>query len=574
MSSWIKDLKLNKINKSVWIFIVLFVCGLVFGILQCFYAPTSNDEAFYLTIPKRLLDGDALFVQEWHLSQLSSVLLLPILFLYQLIVPTQQGIILAFRVIYLVAHAVIAVFFYIKLHKYGIGASIAAIVYFLYTPVCIPALSYNTMGLGALVLLCMLLVDYEQTHNEALKGISIGILIACAVLCSPFLVLGYALYTAAVIAIKLMNKKEEKISLKLFSIKTWLYISAGCLLVLSLFIILLLAQGAFHKLFECIPHILNDPEHKGTFLFPLIRFLFGFLLRHKIVIALGFVGLLGIGAAVFVLVKDKKRMQHRGGYLTLISIPVLIGNVGLAVFANNISYVMVAINAVGIAAFIFTDKKNLQWLLVFWTVALIYAYCMFASSNTGLGAISQGLSVAALGSIFMIADCLKEMQVEEVRRPFLAVLALVLLIQPVAQITSQGIHSFTVGQEVVAYDFGCKSGIFATKSSIEEERKYYLDIQPILEDEDKSVVYFSFKIWMYMCGENEIGAYSGWLAGANETSYARLLEYYKINPHKVPDYIYLDGAYPWANENYQKVADELGYSVEKKDCGYLLSKMN
>ena len=35
------------------------------------------DESFYLTIPLRLTQGDALFVDEWHLSQLSSFLLYP-----------------------------------------------------------------------------------------------------------------------------------------------------------------------------------------------------------------------------------------------------------------------------------------------------------------------------------------------------------------------------------------------------------------------------------------------------------------------------------------------------------------
>ncbi len=563
----------KKINKSVWLFSILFFCSFVFEVLQCFYSSVSNDEAFYLTIPQRLLDGDALLVHEWHLSQLSSVLLLPVVFLYKLLVPTQQGIILAFRFIYLFVHTVIAIFLYIKLRKYGMGAIFASVAYFLYTPVFIPALSYNTMGLGALVIVCTLAVDYDKTKHPKIIAVVMGAFFACAVLCSPFLVLGYALYTIAVIVIKSINKEEEKISAKVISVKAWLFVSVGCLIVFSIFMALLLAQGTFNKLFECIPHILNDPEHQGSFLFPLIRFFIGLLFRHKIVIVLLMAGLLGLTVGILILVKDKNRISHRGIYLTIVSIPVIIANIVLAFAANNISYVMVAINVVGILAFILTKEKNWQWLFVFWTTGIIYAYCMFTSSNTGLSAISQGLSVAALGSIFAIGDCLKEMKLENTGKPFVIILMLVLMIQPVSQSISQEIKCFRGKQEVVAYDFGCKFGVLDSKANVEEERKYYEDIEPILQEENKSVLYFSFKIWLYMCGENEMGGYSGWLAGAGESSYARLVEYYKINPEKTPDYIYLDAYYPWVNENYQRVADELGYSVEQRNCGYLLRKI-
>lgn len=562
----------KKTNKSVWLFAVLLFCSFVFAVAQCFYSPVSNDEAFYLTIPQRLLSGDALLVDEWHLSQLSSVLLLPIVFLYKLIVPTQQGVILAFRFIYLFLHTVIAIFLYIKLRKYGVGAIFASIAYFLYTPVFIPALSYNTMGLGALVVVCALAVDYDKTKHPNSVAVVIGAGFSCAILCSPFLVLGYVLYTIAVIIIKFVNKTEEKISAKVISVKAWMLVSLGCFIVFTAFMALLFAQGTFNKLFECIPHILNDPEHQGMVLFPFIRFVVGLLYRHKIAIVLLVGGILGLSAGIFLLVKDKNRASHRGIYLTIVSVPVILANIVLSVVANNIGYIMVAINAVGILAFVFTKEKKWQWLIVFWTIGIVYAYCMFTSSNTGLSAISQGLSVATLGSILAIGDCLKEMKHEKATKPFVIVLLLVLVMQPVCQIVSQEIKCFQGRQEFVVYDFGCKFGILDDKATVEAERKYYEDIEPILQEENKSVLYFSYKIWPYMCGENEMGSYSGWLAGVNENSYARLVEYYKINPEKIPDFIYLDAYYPWVNENYQRVADELGYHVEQGNCGYLLRK--
>ena len=42
------------------------------------------DEGFYLTIPYRLIQGDCLLVDEWHVSQLAGFLLIPVLKLYLL----------------------------------------------------------------------------------------------------------------------------------------------------------------------------------------------------------------------------------------------------------------------------------------------------------------------------------------------------------------------------------------------------------------------------------------------------------------------------------------------------------
>ncbi len=554
------------------IFAVFFVLALLFGGVQIFFAPVSNDEAFYLTIPQRLLNGDAFFVQEWHLSQLSGLVLMPFLFLYRLIVPSQTGILLAFRFIYLVVHAVIAYALFAKLRKYGVGAMLASIVYLLYTPVGIPALSYNTIGLGALVLVCVLLIEHNDTRYPVISGILIGILLSLAVLCCPHLVFVYIIYSAVVLFLKIKNKNNTKI--RILTAPVWRTVTFGCLFVFAIFLAVLITRSSLTQIVQCFPHMFNDPEHKSALLFPLTRFIFGFFIRHKWLIAALSVGLIGFCVCIFIVVKDKNRMWHRGIYLTIVSIPVIFCNVVIALFLNNISYTMVAINLTGLVAFAFTERKGWQWL-VFWIVGIAYAYCLFLGSNTGLGALTQGISIATIGSIFMICDCIAEMNLDKPRSFPAIVLAVVLILQPISQAVAQSmskIVSLLNSEEVVSYDFGCKAGIVAPKARVEMDRQYYLDIKPILLNEDSSVLYMSFKIWMYMCSDNPLGTYSAWLAGVNEHTYARLLEYYEINPHKIPDFIYLDLDYPWCKENYQRVARELGYIAEEKTCGYLLTK--
>ena len=63
----------------------LFAAALAFMLWKCRYGLGGSDEAFYLTVPHRLCLGDELFRDEWHLSQLSSFLTLPFVWLYRLI---------------------------------------------------------------------------------------------------------------------------------------------------------------------------------------------------------------------------------------------------------------------------------------------------------------------------------------------------------------------------------------------------------------------------------------------------------------------------------------------------------
>ncbi len=72
---YIKKQRLRK-DKDKWqdvLFIALMVGALAFSVWKLSYGFGGNDEAFYLTIPHRLTLGDAMFADEWHLSQLSGL---------------------------------------------------------------------------------------------------------------------------------------------------------------------------------------------------------------------------------------------------------------------------------------------------------------------------------------------------------------------------------------------------------------------------------------------------------------------------------------------------------------------
>ncbi len=69
-----------ELHKNI-LFLLLFVLVTLFNVWKSKYGLGGSDEAFYLTIPHRLTLGDSLFYDEWHISQLSSVLVFPFVYI-------------------------------------------------------------------------------------------------------------------------------------------------------------------------------------------------------------------------------------------------------------------------------------------------------------------------------------------------------------------------------------------------------------------------------------------------------------------------------------------------------------
>ena len=79
---------------------ICFLITFLYMFISASFDGTISDEAFYISVPVRLMNGDGLFTDEWHLSQLSSVLIYPAVRLFTLITGGTAGIILFIRRIF------------------------------------------------------------------------------------------------------------------------------------------------------------------------------------------------------------------------------------------------------------------------------------------------------------------------------------------------------------------------------------------------------------------------------------------------------------------------------------------
>jgi len=120
--------------KDIFAFVVIGVFALTL-FRSIFYGIATPDESFYLTIPYRVIKGDALLLDEWHASQLSAFLLYLPMKLFLLINKSTDGIILYFRFLFAISQTAVSCYTYYKLKKFGtLPALISAVIFLLYVP--------------------------------------------------------------------------------------------------------------------------------------------------------------------------------------------------------------------------------------------------------------------------------------------------------------------------------------------------------------------------------------------------------------------------------------------------------
>lgn len=174
----------NKIKTADVAFMLILAFLTAFSIWKAPYGYINNDEPFYLTIPYRMVQGDSLLINEWHVSQLSAVLLYPVMKLYLLITDSTDGIVLSFRYIYIAVQFTAAVGIYLCMRKYGgkakLGAIAAVCVFAPFTPYYIGALSYNSMGILALTLSGFVLATASYKIHKLVIGGCFTLLPCCA----------------------------------------------------------------------------------------------------------------------------------------------------------------------------------------------------------------------------------------------------------------------------------------------------------------------------------------------------------------------------------------------------------
>lgn len=553
-------------------FALLAVTG-CFLFWKCRYGFGNIDESFYLTIPYRLYLGDALFLEEWHLSQMAGVLTFPFVAAYIGLTGSVEGIILFMRYVCTLVQCLTAVFLYLRLKKINwTGAFVAAISFVLYTPFGIMALSYNSMGI--LFLLVSQVIMLTAREHLTVQYVVAGLAFAAAVLCCPYLLLVYILYLTVVAIIYFRQRGTDPISQDSpFSVKSAVCFTAGAAFAAVVFVAFVLSRGSLKSIIEAFSYIFDDPEHGPKPLWELTSNFFAYInfvnsWSYRIYPLLG---------ALWVLcLLDKKRIAHR-----LLYTAVLICCLFALLFAhyklnNYINHLMWSVNiAAPFLMLLSGDMRIRKIFTLVWVPGILYAFCLNWTSNQQFFAISSAASVATVGSLLMLVlfACELIADYDNLLAKGFVVCCFGLLF--VAQITTQAILRYEsvfweqggMQSLTVEADTGIEKGVIMSEDAFAEYQKGLNVIDKVSAYHKEKVLYLSTNTWYYLVDKQKMSTFSAWISGVNEHSLYRLTGYYEINPEKMPDIVF-------AEHEYEEVAkafcDQFGYEIQLIEEGFLL----
>ena len=88
---------MKKIKNTNFLFIIALLSVLFLHIIFAFIIPFGYDESCYATIPFRLINGDSLVQDEWHLTQFASLFSFLPVYIWKVIEGSADGIFIFLR---------------------------------------------------------------------------------------------------------------------------------------------------------------------------------------------------------------------------------------------------------------------------------------------------------------------------------------------------------------------------------------------------------------------------------------------------------------------------------------------
>lgn len=575
----------DKYKWQDYIFIALIAGGIIFAFWKCVFGFGGNDEAFYLTVPQRFNMGDALIKDEWHLSQLSGFLLMPFVWLFTTITGSTEGIILAARVLYIIFHATVSIVIYSRIRKYGYVSVFASVLYFIYTPYDIMAMSYNTMGLDFVTLAGVIMGT--ASYKKKLPLIVSGVAFAAAVLCCPYLAVAYILYGICVLIHTFIRNKETKFILKseLFAGKTFLFFSIGIFALAAVFLVFALTRVSIKEIFNYLPYLMTDPEHPqialGTRFGMYFKSIYNCHSHFKI-------ALFSYLVMIVVMIIDRKRKSHRSIYLIVTTAIVIFCYVLLLPQLTYSTYnaIMFPLIFIGITSYILCENKPKPLFASLFVLGIIYSFAICFSSNQYFYVISMVITASNIASYVFLAQLLREMKTTQdnieyavwVKRGSFLFVAFMIFLQGAFQITVKAEHCFWESGNTSNLNAQIKNGpakgIYTNVNNCNTYEQIYSDLQYYKNKQEDKILFLTSKTWCYLAVDFPYGTLSAWISGEKPSSVERLKTYYRVNYEEIPKYIYIPKDSEWDFTNIYNDAGASGYSVEENDISYKLEKIN
>lgn len=505
-------------KQNLWFLAGLLGIGLIL-FWRCFYSVNTTDEAYYIGTVYRLWFGDGMLCDEWNpTQQMCSFWLYPFYVLFRLILGSNEGMILAFRLLYIAFQLFISGYLYGKLKKFGYISILPIFFYLLSTAFNINSLSYNTMANSALAALLVTLGMMEKPDWK--NGIWCGIFASIVVMGNPYAVFAYILYGIACVAVTLIFKKLKKDVPVALQFGTFFKMSLTAAGVLVVFLIFTFWHATLERIMNNLPYIVGDQEHVQRWNVKISDY-FRYFREHYFGAVL--VPLVVSGSALF----DKKRVEHGALYMilsVLATLPYMIYH-GLISDYVPVNLVTVPICFLGLPAFVVSKKPLRKVFYIWYLPAMVYPFIVQITSNTGPLAVSAGFVTAGAASVLLAAAWAEEQEGSLLKNVVHGVILLQLIMMLFLRITYVWADA-PLSELTTKVERGAAKGLYTTELTAGYYEEMYDDIDALNMTEEDGFLVVGSEPLLYLYADRQVASYSTWQVYTNET---RLYRYYEIH---------------------------------------------
>ena len=516
-------------KQNLWFLAGLLGTGLIL-FWRCFYSVNTTDEAYYIGTVYRLWFGDGMLCDEWNpTQQMCSFWLYPFYAVFRMILGSNDGMILAFRLLYIIFQLFISGYLYGKLKKFGYISFLPIFFYLLSTAFNINSLSYNTMANSALIALLVTLAVLKKPDWKSCFWC--GIFASLVVMGNPYAVVAYVLYGAASVLVTFILKKLNKNVPAAVQFQTFLKISLTAAGVLIVFLLFTFWHATLERIIRNLPYIVGDQEHVQRWnvkISDYFRYFREYYLGCTVIPAVS-----GIIALV-----DKKRQKHGGIYMAISAVsivPYMIYH-GLISDYVPINLVTVPVCFLGLTAYIVSKKKLSKVFYIWYLPAMVYPFIVQITSNTGPLAVSAAFVTAGAASVLLTASWGMEQERRLMKNVMHGVIVLQLVMMLFLRITYVWVDA-PLSELNTKVERGAAKGLYTTEETAQYYEEMYDDIDALNMAEEEGFLVVGSEPLLYLYADRQVASYSTWQVYTNET---RLYRYYEIHDGegKFPSVVY------------------------------------
>ncbi len=553
-------------KQDVWFLAGLFGIGLIL-FWRCFYSVNTTDEAYYVGTVFRLWQGDGMLSDEWMpTQQMSSFWLYPFYALFRMILGSNDGMILAFRLLYIAVSLLFSSYVYGRLRGFGAVAIVPALFGLLSTAFNINSLSYNTMAnYGMAALLVTLAVMKEKNTADCVIA---GVLASIVVMANPYALFAYLLYAAVCIGASLIFRKSDKKLPVALRFGTVFKMSLTALAVLIVFLIFTLQNSTIEEVMENLPYIIGDEEHQQRWGVKFSDYFRYFQKYYPGCV----IGNLLIGA---VALADRGRKKRGSMYLlagAACTLPYILRHGWMSDYVP-VNLVTVPIAFMGFLAYILSEKKESRIFFCWYLPAMIYPFVVQLATNTGPLAVSAAFVSAGAAAVLLLMLWVKEElkkagKLQKITGWIVSGIVILQLITMLALRITYVWADAPMSELTAKVDRGPAKGLYTTAETVEYYNEIYDDLDSIQMQEDDGLLIVGAAPMLYLYADQEVASYSTWRVYTNET---RLYRYYEVHDGdgKFPEVVYCLEADETIYDSIlvEKLLVPMGYEAKELEHG-------